>query len=110
MNSSIQQYYGIFTKLEDIIYEYKISPDEIADIEIIYAYYSHEDYTGSSHVIFRKGKELFEVNGSHCSCSGLEEQWKPEKTTLAALLFRPNVAKEAKENLKQIYPNLVPFI
>ena len=33
----------------------------------------------------RETKALFEVHGSHCSCYGFEDQWKPEPTTPAYL-------------------------
>lgn len=31
---------------------------------------------------------LYEVNGSHCSCYGLEGQWEEEETTVEALAYR----------------------
>ena len=57
-------------------------------VEVLLASYSYEDYSGLAFVLFRKGGELFEVNGSHCSCYGLEDQWEPEPTTVAALTHR----------------------
>ena len=57
-------------------------------VEVLLASYSYEDYSGLAFVLFRKGGELFEVNGSHCSCYGLEDQWEPEQTTVAALRYR----------------------
>lgn len=38
-------------------------------------------YEGVSVVIFKQDGKLFEVNGSHCSCYGLEGQWDPEECT-----------------------------
>jgi hypothetical protein len=58
--------------------------------EILLAYYSYEDYSGEAFVLFRKDGKLFEVNGGHCSCYGLEGQWGPEETTIDALLHRLN--------------------
>ena len=57
-------------------------------VEVLLASYSYEDYSGLAFVLFRKDGELFEVNGSHCSCYGLEDQWEPEQTTVAALRYR----------------------
>ncbi len=37
---------------------------------------------------FRRDGRLYEVNGSHCSCYGLENQWDPESTTVEALRHR----------------------
>ena len=57
---------------------------------ILFATYEVEGYEGSAWVLFydEEKKKLFEVNGSHCSCMGLEGQWEPEETTLEALAFR----------------------
>lgn len=103
-------YYGIFTCLEDVVHEFSIPEKELEGVTIIYADYSYEDYSGDAHVIFVKNKELFEVNGSHCSCGGLEECWLPEATTALALLNRPNVSIDAKNNIKYLYRNLMCFL
>lgn len=95
-------YFDLFNNNDDIIREFAISPEQLDGVEILYAYYSYWDYSGDTHVIFRKDGKLYEVNGGHCSCYGLEDQWKPEETTVKALLFRPNVAKEAKEILQAL--------
>ena len=58
------------------------------DINILLAFYEYEDYSGSAFVLFEKNGKLFEVNGGHCSCYGLEGQWNPEETTKEALLHR----------------------
>lgn len=57
-------------------------------IEIILASYGTENYAGDAFVLFRKDGKLYEVNGSHCSCYGLEGQWKPEETTVESLQHR----------------------
>jgi hypothetical protein len=71
--ASIEQEYGV--KLAD-------------DVEILIAWYGYGSYCGNSFVLYRIGEQLYEVNGSHCSCFGLEGQWEPEETTLAALRHR----------------------
>ena len=38
--------------------------------------------------LFERDGKLYEVFGGHCSCYGLEDQWKPEETTTAALRYR----------------------
>lgn len=60
------------------------------DIEILLAYYSYKNYSGEAFVLFKQNAKLYEVNGSHCSCYGLENQWEPEETTVEALLYRLN--------------------
>lgn len=44
---------------------------------IIFAGYDNEGYSGSAYVLFRRGDKYYYVNGSHCSCYGLEGQWIP---------------------------------
>jgi hypothetical protein len=55
---------------------------------IVLAYYDMDGYEGSAFVLLLRDGELWEVNGSHCSCYGLENQWNPEPTTREALLHR----------------------
>jgi hypothetical protein len=95
-------YFDNLNTQEDMMNSFAIDSEKLEGVEILYACYSTGDYEGWAHVIFRKEGKLYEVNGSHCSCYGLEGQWKPEETSVAALLFRPNVADEAKEILRQL--------
>lgn len=91
-------YKGIFEKKEDIIQEfsdYDYSKDDDAqvsidldDCNILFAWYGHGSYDGSAFVLFNRGTQLYEVNGGHCSCYGLEGQWDPEETSVEALEHR----------------------
>ena len=83
--------------LEGMVCDFGISMSDIDGCEILIASYTYEDYSGSAFVLFRKGGNLFEVNGSHCSCFGLSEsdycgdsttQWQPEETSIDALKKR----------------------
>jgi hypothetical protein len=66
-------------------------PDDFpTDEQIVYAYYSYEDYSGTAFVLFERDGVLYEVNRSHCSCMGLEEQWSPEATSWAVIAARVN--------------------
>lgn len=67
---------------------FEIEESELEGCKILFAVYKTESYEGSALVIFAKDGKLFEVNGSHCSCNGLEEQWSPEETSLEALRMR----------------------
>ena len=96
-----------FSCAKDVFDAYAAPEEWREDVIFIYADYESADYEGSSHVIFMKGDKLYEVNGSHCSCNGLEECWSPEETSFAALMFRPNVSDTAKKNLKKAFPGLV---
>lgn len=57
-------------------------------IRVLLACYTQEYYEGSAFVLFLQDGRLFEVNGTHCSCYGLEGQWEPELTTVQDLRFR----------------------
>lgn len=46
---------------------------------VFHASYDQEDYEGSALVVYRQGERYFVVEGSHCSCYGLEGQWEPEE-------------------------------
>lgn len=65
---------------------------EINDVggEVLFAAYTYEDYEGDAFVLFQNDGKIFEVNGGHCSCYGLEGQWEPEETSKDALLKRLN--------------------
>jgi len=99
-----------FTCVDDIKSSFYISDKDLEGAEIIYAMYDCPQYEGYAHIIYIKDGKLYEVNGSHCSCSGLEDQWKPEETSLSVLMFRPNVSDLAKANLKIKYKNLMAFL
>ena len=78
----------IWDDVQDIIHDFEIDTATLEGCEILFASYEIEDYEGSAFVLFRKENKLYEVNGSHCSCYGLEDQWEPEETTKEALLYR----------------------
>lgn len=55
------------------------------NLNILFASYGRANYEGDAWVLFEKDGKLFEVNGSHCSCYGLEGQWSPEEVVLKEL-------------------------
>lgn len=55
------------------------------DINILFASYGYENYSGDAWVLLEKDSKLYEVHGSHCSCYGLENQWKEEEVVLKEL-------------------------
>jgi hypothetical protein len=70
---------------EDLERDFEIS---LCDINVLFATYSYQDYNGEAFVLFEKDGKLYEVNGGHCSCYGLEGQWEPEETNILALKHR----------------------
>ncbi len=92
-------YMHSFACNSDIIREFEIPEDSLEGCEVLLAYYHCGDYgcDSSAFVLFRKDGKLYEVNGSHCSCHGLESmdyysdggtQWEPEEVTLEELEHR----------------------
>jgi hypothetical protein len=59
--------------------------------QILFASYGQYSYEGDAVVIYRgdDGK-LYEVQGGHCSCYGLEGQWTPDEVLPAQLAMRGN--------------------
>ena len=79
---------------------------EFQGIDVLFASYEYEDYQGDAFVLFRKDGKLYEVNGGHCSCYGLEGQWEPEETTIEALEHR---LKEGNLGSSSYGPNPFAF-
>ena len=86
----MQIYFENFSSKQDVISNYSIKEDDIKDYDILFAYYTYQNYEGESLVILRdkSNGKLYEVNGSHCSCYGLEGQWELEETNIEALMKR----------------------
>ncbi len=74
--------------LEGMLSHFSMGLNEIGGVEILLASYRCDDLCGEAFVLFRKGKTLFEVNASHDSSDGMEGQWEPEETLVAALRYR----------------------
>lgn len=81
-------FFGCFETIEDICDQFAIPLAELDGAEIIYAVHDAEIDGGSAFVLFERDGRLYEVNGSHCSCYGLEHQWEPEETSMEALRLR----------------------
>lgn len=62
--------------------------EQYRDVNILFATYGYENYSGDAFVLFEKDGKLYEVNGGHCSCYGLEGQWDAEETNLDVLKHR----------------------
>ena len=98
-------YFGLFTQKQDICSEFGVDQALLQDLDILFAAYTYEDYSGQALVVaVDKQGALFEVNGSHCSCYGLEGQWELEPTDIPALMQRSGDFYEelVKPNFQQI--------
>ena len=93
----MQKYFGLFSSRDNVAAEFNAgtgsrwdddfvpADDFPTDDEILLAWYEYENCSGDAFVIFERDGKVFEVNGGHCSCYGLEDQWAPEETSWAAL-------------------------
>ena len=68
--------------------DFEIDEDVIKDEEIIVAFYLYESYSGIASVLFKRDDKYFIVEGSHCSCYGLEGQWNEEEISLEYISHR----------------------
>lgn len=85
-------YFGYFESRDDVAKEFRANiPDSV---EILFAAYGSGGYDGDAFVLYREGGRLYEVNGSHCSCYGLEDQWEPEETTVESLKSRKYILSD----------------
>ena len=81
-------YKGNFENKADVQREFDCSDKDMEGVKILLAWYGYGDYDGSAFVLFERDDKLYEVNGGHCSCYGLEDQWDPEETSVEALRYR----------------------
>jgi len=72
---------------KDFAEGYAYSPEEIAKAlmaipepeQVLFAAYGGGGYDGDAVVAYRNGDKYYLVQGSHCSCYGLEGQFTPEE-------------------------------
>ena len=103
-------YYGIWECKEDVIGDFGWSLTALTEtfktVNILIAWYDCEEYEGSAFVLFIQDGKLYEVNGGHCSCFGLEGQWDPEETTVKSIRHRMEKGREfvyeTKDRVKEM--------
>lgn len=76
--------------------------------EVLLARYSGGVWDGEAMVIYKSEGKLYEVNGSHCSCYGLEGQWDPEETSYKALVMRETSRWD--QDFSNIYNEMLELI
>lgn len=100
-----RKYFGDWSEHSEVARDFVESgPTMATDDEILVAEYTYEDYSGSALVLYERGGRLYEVQGGHCSCYGLEDQWSPEETSWAAIAMRPHfgVTPEGRVRLTEL--------
>lgn len=89
----MSNFIGDFQDKSDIVQQFQLHEHALDNVDILLASYECADYEGSAFVLFEEDGKLYEVNGSHCSCYGLEGQWQPEETLVEALVHRITVGQ-----------------
>lgn len=81
---------GMYASTDPNDEDRKDATKRLKGMKVLIAYESVGDYgcDSSSFYLLKKGKNLFEVHGSHCSCYGFEGQLTLEPTTVKALKAR----------------------
>jgi hypothetical protein len=74
-----------------MIEDFEAVDESIEDKDVLFAAYGRQSYDGYAFVLFQRDGRLYEVHASHCSCMGLEGQWKPEETTWAEVTTRDSI-------------------
>lgn len=94
-------YLDCFSDQEDVFTQFRPTDEEKAFVKhIVFAEYTQEMYEGSAQVVFiGNDDKLYEVNGSHCSYYGLEDQWEPEETSLEYFIARKERGADVSDNL-----------
>ena len=95
-------YHGEFECREDVERRFAVELDN--SIEILFAGYDTPWYEGYAFVLFEQDGKLYEVNGSHCSCYGLEGQWDPEETTWRDIKYRLENGHRFEERWGDVEP------
>ena len=83
-------YYGDFSCWDDLVCQFGLSNRNQDDIVVLFAAYDVPDYDGYATVVYVQNGKFYLVEGAHCSCYGLEDQWDPEEMPLEALLQMAN--------------------
>ena len=108
----MEKYYGDWSGEFDesaLIRDFEMDKSELDGVDILFAYYSYENYSGEAFVLFSRDGKLYEVNGGHCSCYGLEGQWEPEETTVEAIEKRIDedyTFNGCRDELKEVLKNI----
>lgn len=89
MMNTDKVYFGFFDDRDDMLHRFEAGELDPNSMDVRFAIYGDTyGYSGSAHVLFVRDGKLYEVNGSHCSCYGLEGQWYPEETSVEAIRAR----------------------
>lgn len=95
----MQVYRNGFDNWSDVQNAYQTSDTEEGKV-VLFADYEQGNYEGWSTVVWSDHRGYWLVEGSHCSCYGLEGQWNPEETPLDVLLHIAETGKYGSDVLQ----------
>lgn len=81
-------YMGNWSNSEGMLGDFNADASVLEGYNVVVAIYEYGHYDGTAFVLLEKDGNYFEVNGSHCSCYGLEGQWSLEESAELALKHR----------------------
>ena len=87
-----------FSDAESVFSNFELDKEKRDGINILFASYGQDHYSGDAYVLFEKNGKLFDVSGSHCSCYRLENQFDPSETTIEALTLALTEGKMGKDD------------
>lgn len=98
MNKTKQKYFELFENRDkiidylsgdsDILEWLAQNPEFPEESEILIASYDYNNYSGYAFMLFERAGQLYEYQGGHCSCYGLEGSFVAAKTSWQALAMR----------------------
>ena len=83
---------------DDLLGRFGITSHDLDQYLVLFASYQVDGYDGRAWILLLKNGILYEANGSHCSCYGLEDQWAPEKASLIELKRRDRTGRFWRDN------------
>ncbi len=78
-------FYGEFDTWDNVLSQFGVEKSEVSNAVPIFAAYDIDGYEGTASVVYVEDGKFWLVDGSHCSCYGLEDQWEPEETPYEVL-------------------------
>jgi hypothetical protein len=94
-------YLGAFTDKHEVATAFE-NPG-IHGVNLLFSVYAYKSYSGEAFVLFEAEGKLYEINGSHCSCYGLEGQWRNwEEVSLEGLAHRLTQGSEGYNRYRDL--------
>ena len=109
------KYFGSWSSWEDMKNDIHVPTPPPADFptedEVIFAAYGGGGYDGTAIVVWERDGKLYEMNGSHCSCYGLDESMGgPEETSKEALgmweFSHYDFEQDMIDRFKELFPKV----